>query len=67
MSAWLTFRTAELDHVDDQIALRAVLPCATCGAPCSSKDELVTFCDECLSASDLRSYPEDWVMLGGWD
>lgn len=43
--------------------------CASCGAPCMrDEDALVGFCDDCLEASDPRTYlgyPEDWVMLGG--
>jgi hypothetical protein len=42
--------------------------CAACGTTCRAEPEaLVSFCDECLEASDLSSYPEGWVMLGGGD
>jgi hypothetical protein len=45
-----------------------VRSCAACGAPCRAElGALVSFCDECLEGSDLSSYPEDWVMLGGGD
>lgn len=61
----LTSQIQEMNRVDD--ARPAGLPCATCGDPCPADDDLVAFCEECLSASDLGSYPDDWVMLGGWD
>ena len=45
--------------------------CAACASPCVREQRaLVGFCDECLEASDPRTflgYPEDWVTYGGGD
>ena len=67
MSESLAHWGQEANQVDDALAHPEALPCATCGDPCPAENELVAFCEECLSASDLRSYPDGWVMLGGWD
>jgi hypothetical protein len=43
--------------------------CATCGQICPypKDDHLVAFCSDCLDTSRIEDYPDDWVMLGGWD
>lgn len=43
--------------------------CASCHELCPRpKDsDAVAFCEDCRSVSAMDSYPEDWVMLGGWD
>ncbi len=53
------------------LAHKRLTRCAACTLPCTrEEDELVGFCDECLEASDPRTYqgyPEGWVTLGGGD
>lgn len=56
-------------QLSEPAPLDAATLCATCGDVCPrpAADEDVAFCDECREASVVGSYPDGWVMLGGWD